>query len=151
MPAVASRNPLNKPAKFLGNQGEKLRKLVKPLLVAVLAISLTACGDSGSTETSATAGPASWTQEQRNYLQEIYASNMSANDVFPEGVYVDMATTVCQGLTQGTKTEAILALLAETALQNGLPINDRKTFGPTVMAAAVTYVCPDNLQNLVNN
>ena len=146
-----SRNLYLKPAKFLGNQGDKLRKILKPLFVAVLAISLTACSNSGSTDAGATAGPASWTQEQRNYLQEIYASNMAANDVFPEGVYVDMATTVCQGLSQGTKTEAILALLAETALQNGLPIRDRQTFGPTIMAASVTYICPDNLQNLVNN
>lgn len=112
---------------------------------------MTACSDSNTSGSNATAGPASWTQEQRNYLQEIYASNMAANDVFPEGVYVDMATTVCEGLTQGTKTEAILALLAATATENGLPINDRQTFGPTVMAAAVTYVCPDNLTNLVNN
>ena len=128
-----------------------MRKAAIALLVSVLTVSLTACSDSTAADSNATAGPASWTQQQRNYLQEIYASNMAANDVFPEGVYVDMATTVCQGLSQGTETEALLALLAETALQNGLPINDRATFGPTIMAAAVTYVCPENLENLVNN
>ncbi len=74
---------------------------------------------------------------------------MAANDVIPEVAYMDMGRTVCQGLTQGTKTVALLALLAATAEQNGLPISDRKVFGPTVMAAAVTHLCPENITKLV--
>lgn len=74
---------------------------------------------------------------------------MEANDVLPEVAYIDMGRTVCQGLTQGTKTIALLALLDATADQNGLPLNDRKVFGPTVMAAAVTYLCPENITKLV--
>lgn len=126
-----------------------MRKVLTAGLVTLFAISLTACSksDTASPEVSASAG--SWTQEQKGFLQTIYASNMAANDVISEDVYVGMGDTVCQGLTQGTKTEALLALLAVTAEKNGLPQRDRAVFGPTIAAAAVTYLCPENINNLV--
>lgn len=126
-----------------------MRKVITAGLVAMFALSLTACSSSGQATPVATASARVWSEAERGYLTEIYASNMAANDVFPEDVYVDMGNTVCQGLTQGKETEALLALLSATAEKNGLPINDRQVFGPTVMAAAVAYLCPDNLNTLV--
>ena len=129
-----------------------MRKILTVGLVALLAVTLTACSSSQneSAQPSASGSSGNWSQAQVNYLQEIYASKMAANDVISEQVYIEIANTVCQGLTQGNKTEALLALLAATAEKNGLPINDRKTFGPTVMAASVAYICPENINALVD-
>jgi hypothetical protein len=134
---------------FYQLRSSRVRKLFTAGLVALLAISLTACSKSDAASGNSSAGPSVWNDAQKKYLQEIYAANLAANDVLPEGAYIDMANTVCEGFTQGTKTEALLALLKATAEQNGLPIGDREVFGPTIAAAAVTYICPENINNLV--
>jgi hypothetical protein len=126
-----------------------VRKSLLVVVAALLSVSLSACSTSGSSSSSPSAVPSKWNEAEAFYLQEIYVSNMAANDVIPEVAYMDMGRTVCQGLTQGTKTVALLALLAATAEQNGLPLSDRKVFGPTVMAAAVTHLCPENITKLV--
>jgi hypothetical protein len=118
-------------------------------ITSLFVISLSACSSSTPSSSSPSTVASKWNEAETFYLQEIYASNMEANDVLPEVAYIDMGRTVCQGLTQGTKTIALLALLDATADQNGLPLNDRKVFGPTVMAAAVTYLCPENITKLV--
>ena len=126
-----------------------MRKSFLVGITSLFVISLSACSSSTPSSSSPSTVASKWNEAETFYLQEIYASNMEANDVLPEVAYIDMGRTVCQGLTQGTKTIALLALLDATADQNGLPLNDRKVFGPTVMAAAVTYLCPENITKLV--
>ena len=126
-----------------------MRKSFLVGVTSLLVISLSACSSSTPSSSSPSTVASKWNEAETFYLQEIYASNMEANDVLPEVAYIDMGRTVCQGLTQGTKTIALLALLDATADQNGLPLNDRKVFGPTVMAAAVTYLWPENITKLV--
>ena len=115
---------------------------------AVLGFALTGCGSSNETDPQATAS-SKWNQAQVGYLQEIYASNMAANDVFSEEVYIEIGTTMCQGFNDGKQSDELLTLLAATAEQNGLPINDRQVFGPTVLAASVAYLCPENIEKVV--
>lgn len=128
-----------------------MRKLLTSGLVALVALSLTACTKSSSADAGSSLGPSKWSQAEVGYLQEIYAAKLSANQVIPEGVYVDMGNTVCQGFDQGRSAAELMALLAATAEKNGLPKADREAFGPTVGAAAVTYLCPANLDKLVSN
>lgn len=126
-----------------------MRKIITVSLVAIFAMSLTACTKSSDASTGSSLGPSKWSQAEIGYLQEIYAAKLEANQVIPEGVYVDMGNTVCQGLDQGRKAAELMALLAATAEKNGLPKSDRETFGPTIGAAAVAYLCPANVEKLV--
>lgn len=143
---------MNKPAKLLTwPKGEKVRKIIVAGLIASLALSLSACSNS-SGQASASPSPSTtgtWDVKQTAYLKEIFDSHMSANEVIPGDVYVSMGETVCQGFNQDKKSVELLALLAATAEQNGLPKNDRAVFGPTIMAAAITYLCPENLNKVV--
>ncbi len=123
----------------------KLRTVVPAIAVTLM---LSACSSSDQATPEATVS-SKWTQGEVGYLQEIYASNMAANDVFSEEIYVQIGKTMCQGFTEGKQSDELLVLLAATAEQNGLPINDRKVFGPTILAASVAYLCPENLEKVV--
>ena len=123
-------------------------KLKQIALVSVAALVLSACSNSSEANPVVTSS-SKWTVAQIGYLQEIYASNMAANDVFSEEIYVEIGNTMCQSFKDGKKSDELLTLLAATAEQNGLPINDRKVFGPTVLAASVAYLCPENLDKVV--
>ena len=123
-------------------------KLKQIALVSVAALVLSACSNSSEANPVVTSS-SKWTVAQIGYLQEIYASNMAANDVFSEEIYVEIGNTMCQSFKDGKKSDELLNLLAATAEQNGLPINDRKVFGPTVLAASVAYLCPENLDKVV--
>ena len=124
-----------------------MRKILLKFTIVFFAISITSCASSNETVAPENS-PSKWSEAQTLYLQEIYASRMAANDVISEDIYIAMANTVCQGFNQGKTSEELLALLSATAEQNGLPINDRKVFGPTVIAAAVAYICPENIVNI---
>ncbi len=143
---------MNKPAKLLTwPKGEKVRKIITAGLVASLALSLTACTNS-SVDSSASPSPSTtgtWNSAQTSYLQSIFDAHMAANEVIPGDVYVSMGETVCDGFNQDKKSVELLALLSATADQNGLPKDDRAVFGPTIMAAAVTYLCPENIDKVV--
>lgn len=123
----------------------KLRTVVPAIAVTLM---LSACSSSDQVTPEATVS-SKWTQGEVGYLQEIYASNMAANDVFSEEIYVQIGKTMCQGFTEGKQSDELLVLLAATAKENGLPINDRKVFGPTILAASVAYLCPENLEKVV--
>ncbi len=123
----------------------KLRTVVPAIAVTLM---LSACSSSDQATPEATVS-SKWTQGEVGYLQEIYASNMAANDVFSEEIYVQIGKTMCQGFTEGKQSDELLVLLAATAKENGLPINDRKVFGPTILAASVAYLCPENLEKVV--
>ncbi len=123
----------------------KLRTVVPAIAVTLM---VSACSSSDQATPEATVS-SKWTQGEVGYLQEIYASNMAANDVFSEEIYVQIGKTMCQGFTEGKQSDELLVLLAATAEQNGLPINDRKVFGPTILAASVAYLCPENLEKVV--
>ncbi len=123
----------------------KLRTVVPAIAVTLM---LSACSSSDQATPEATVS-SKWTKGEVGYLQEIYASNMAANDVFSEEIYVQIGKTMCQGFTEGKQSDELLVLLAATAKENGLPINDRKVFGPTILAASVAYLCPENLEKVV--
>lgn len=123
----------------------KLRTVVPAIAVTLM---LSSCSGSDQATPEATVS-SKWTQGEVGYLQEIYASNMAANDVFSEEIYVQIGKTMCQGFTEGKQSDELLVLLAATAKENGLPINDRKVFGPTILAASVAYLCPENLEKVV--
>ena len=143
---------MNKPAKLLTwPKGEKVRKIITAGLIASLALSLTACTKS-STDGATNPSPSTtgtWNAQQTGYLQEIFNSHMAANEVIPGDVYLQLGNTVCEGFNQGKKSTELLAVMSVTADQNGLPKNDKAVFGPTIMAAAITYLCPENIDKVV--
>lgn len=143
---------MNKPAKLLTwPRGEKVRKIITAGLIASLTLSLTACTKS-SADTAASPSPSTtgtWNAQQTAYLQEIFNAHMAANEVISGEVYVQLGETVCEGFNQGKKSAELLAVMTATADQNGLPKNDKAIFGPTIMAAAITYLCPENINKVV--
>ncbi len=108
----------------------KLRTVVPAIAVTLM---LSSCSGSDQATPVATVS-SKWTQGEVGYLQEIY---------------VQIGKTMCQGFTEGKQSDELLVLLAATAKENGLPINDRKVFGPTILAASVAYLCPENLEKVV--
>ena len=123
-------------------------KLKQLAVVSVATFLLSACSNSTESKPEVTAS-SKWNVAQVGYLQEIYASQMAANDVFSEEIYIEIGNTMCQGFKDGKQSDELLTLLTATAEQNGLPINDRKVFGPTVLAASVAYLCPENIDKVV--
>lgn len=125
-----------------------MSKLNKVALVIVASLALGACSNSDNAQPQPTVS-SKWSTAQAGYLQEIYAANLAANDVFSEEIYIEIGNTMCQSFNDGRQSDELLTLLAATAEQNGLPINDRINFGPTVLAASVAYLCPENLEKVV--
>lgn len=126
-----------------------MKKIATASILAVLALTLSACNKSTDSATATPSPSGSWSVPERNYLTEIFNAHMAANEVIPAEAYLTMGNTVCQGYTQGKTTEELSALMAATAEKNGLPKSDRQVFGPTIMAAAVTHLCPENINKIV--
>ena len=126
-----------------------MKKIALASLAALMALTLSACNKSTNSATALPSPSGSWTEAQTNFLTSIFNAHMAANEVISADVYLTMGDTICQGYTQGKTSEELTALMAATAQQNGLPQSDRKVFGPTIMAAAVTYMCPENIDKIV--
>lgn len=134
------------------SQGVEVKKVIAMISAITLSFTLGACGSSSSD--TAEANPSAtrsdgYTDQQWNYLQEVYAAKLSASDVFSGEIYIEIGNTMCEGFVQGKQSDELLSLLAATAESNGLPVNDRKVFGPTILAASVAYLCPENIDKVV--
>jgi hypothetical protein len=120
------------------------------LLVASLALVLSACGSSGTADASATPsadagamGPNAYTADQQAYLDDITNADLAASIFLSATDYLTIADTVCTGLKQDIKLDEILSALATSGRENGLNEDQRTVFSLYTSAAAVTYICPD--------
>jgi hypothetical protein len=116
------------------------------LLVASLALVLSACGSSDKVDATADAGamgPTAYTADEQAYLDDITNADLAASVYLSATDYLTLADTVCNGLKQDIKLDEILSALATSGKQNGLNEDQRTVFSLYTSAAAVTYLCPD--------
>jgi len=116
------------------------------LLVASLALVLSACGSSDTADASSdagTMGPSAYTADEQAYLDDITNADLAASVYLSATDYLTLADTVCNGLKQDIKLDEILSALATSGKQNGLNEDQRTVFSLYTSAAAVTYLCPD--------
>ncbi len=123
-------------------------------LIAVLALGLSACSnaDAASSEsaapspTSSIAGPPVWTAEQTEYLDAIRGADLAASIFLSATNYIEIGATVCNGLKQDMPLEEILSALATSGKENGLNEKQRNDFTLITSAAAVSFLCPDQIE-----
>lgn len=123
-------------------------------LIAVLALGLSACSnaDAASSEsaepspTSSIAGPPIWTAEQTEYLDAINGADLAASIFLSATNYIEIGNTVCNGLKQDMPLEEILSALATSGKENGLNEKQRNDFTLITSAAAVSFLCPDQIE-----
>ena len=120
-------------------------------LVAVLALGLSACSNAESESaapnpTSSIAGPSIWTAEQNEYLDAINGADLAASIFLSATNYIEIGNTVCNGLEQDLPLEEILSALATSGKENGLNEKQRNDFTLITSAAAVSFLCPDQIE-----
>lgn len=122
--------------------------------VAIATISLTGCSGSDSatetnpTETSVLAGPPVYTEAETNYLDAIYVENLAASVFMSGPAYLEVGNTVCQGLEQGMAISELVSAIATSGEQNGLNEEQRTAYSLVTSAAAITHLCPEQLEAL---
>ena len=131
--------------------GQKIRAVVA--LSAVLALALTGCsGSSASDAQSATpsaagtAGPPVWSADETQYLDAINGANLASSTFLSASDYITIGDTVCSGLKQDLLLEDILSALASSGKANGLNENQRNDFTLITSAAAVSFLCKDQIE-----
>jgi ABC-type transport system substrate-binding protein len=129
----------------------KLGKSVAALAVASLALALTSCassteGPATPDPTSSTAGPSAWSPEETEYLNAINDADLASSIFLSASNYVEIGATVCNGLKQDMPLDEILSALATSGKENGLNENQRNEFTLITSAAAVSFLCRDQIE-----
>ncbi len=119
-------------------------------VAASIVLGLSACsGSDSSTEpmpTSSVAGPSAWTAEQTEYLDAINGADLASSIFLSASNYIDIGNTVCDGLKQDMPLDEILSALATSGKENGLNENQRNEFTLVTSAAAVSFLCRDQIE-----
>lgn len=122
---------------------------------AALALTLSACSGSSSdtsaspSSTTGTAGPSAWSPEETEYLNAINGADLAASIFLSASNYIEIGTTVCNGLKQDMPLEEILSALATSGKENGLNEKQRNDFTLFTSAAAVSYLCVDQKEKYI--
>jgi Protein of unknown function (DUF732) len=114
-----------------------------------LVLGLSACSGSDAAEpkpTSSIAGPPVWTAEQTEYLDAIAGADLAASIFLSATNYIEIGNTVCNGLKQDMPLEEILSALATSGKENGLNEKQRNDFTLITSAAAVSFLCRDQIE-----
>ena len=119
-------------------------------LIAVLSLGLSACSNSDASTapnpTTSVAGPQIWTDVQEQYLDAINGADLAASIFLSATYYIEIGNTVCNGLKQDMPLEEILSALATSGKENGLNEKQRNDFTLVTSAAAVSFLCPDQIE-----
>jgi hypothetical protein len=123
-------------------------------LIAVLTLGLSACSgsDAASSQSSApsptsgTAGPPIWDEAQTEYLDAINGADLASSIFLSASNYIEIGNTVCNGLKQDMPLDEILSALATSGKENGLNENQRNEFTLITSAAAVSFLCRDQIE-----
>lgn len=121
-------------------------------LLASLSLALTSCSSSSGAQsaspnpTSSTAGPSAWSPEETEYLNAINDAGLAASIFLSASNYVEIGATVCNGLKQDMPLDEILSALATSGKENGLNENQRNEFTLITSAAAVSFLCRDQIE-----
>jgi hypothetical protein len=118
-------------------------------VITSLVLGLSACSGSDAAEpmpTSSIAGPPVWTAEQTEYLDAIDGADLAASIFLSATNYIEIGATVCNGLKQDMPLDEILSALATSGKENGLNENQRNEFTLITSAAAVSFLCRDQIE-----
>lgn len=119
-------------------------------LIAVLTLGLSACSSadaaSAPSPTSSIAGPPVWNEAQTEYLDAINGADLAASIFLSASNYIEIGATVCNGLKQDMPLEEILSALATSGKENGLNERQRNDFTLITSAAAVSFLCRDQIE-----
>jgi hypothetical protein len=118
-------------------------------LLAVVALSTSACSSTDSATapnpTTSIAGPPVWTDAEKQYLDAIAGADLAASIFLSATNYIQIGATVCDGLKQDMPLEEIFSALATSGKENGLNEKQRNDFTLITSAAAVTFLCKDQI------
>jgi hypothetical protein len=118
-------------------------------VITSLVLGLSACSGSDAAEpmpTSSIAGPPVWTAEQTEYLDAIDGADLAASIFLSATNYIEIGATECNGLKQDMPLDEILSALATSGKENGLNENQRNEFTLITSAAAVSFLCRDQIE-----
>ena len=119
-------------------------------LVAVLTLGLSACSDSDTSTapnpTTSIAGPPVWSDAEKQYLDAIAGADLAASIFLSATNYIEIGATVCNGLKQDMPLEEIFSALATSGKENGLNEKQRNDFTLITSAAAVSFLCRDQIE-----
>lgn len=121
-------------------------------LFASLSLALTSCSSSNGAQTaspnptSSNAGPSAWSPEETEYLNAINDADLASSIFLSASNYVEIGATVCNGLKQDMPLDEILSALATSGKENGLNENQRNEFTLITSAAAVSFLCRDQIE-----
>ena len=120
-------------------------------LIAMLSLGLSACsnaesGSAAPNPTSSVAGPPVWNEAQTEYLNAINGAELASSVFLSASNYIDIGNTVCTGLKQDMPLEEILSALATSGKENGLNEKQRNDFTLITSAAAVSFLCRDQIE-----
>jgi hypothetical protein len=123
-------------------------------LITALTLGLSACSGADATSsqssapspTAGTAGPPIWDDAQTEYLDAINGADLASSIFLSASNYIDIGNTVCDGLKQDMPLDEILSALATSGKENGLNENQRNEFTLVTSAAAVSFLCRDQIE-----
>jgi hypothetical protein len=87
-----------------------------------------------------------FTKNQFAYLNAIDGADLAASIFLSASNYIEIGNTVCNGLKQDMPLEEILSALATSGKENGLNEKQRNDFTLITSAAAVSFLCRDQIE-----
>jgi hypothetical protein len=79
-------------------------------------------------------------------LDAINGADLASSIFLSASNYIDIGNTVCDGLKQDMPLDEILSALATSGKENGLNENQRNEFTLVTSAAAVSFLCKDQIE-----
>ncbi len=122
-------------------------------VVLLASVGLTACSSqqtrqSAPEASTVSSGPSTWSQDQKLFLTTVFNAGLAGSNFYSEQAYIDMGNVVCDSLKSDKPIKTVMAVIVATGRANGLSETDRLELSTTVTAAAVTYLCTDQLPKL---
>jgi hypothetical protein len=79
-------------------------------------------------------------------LDAINGADLASSIFLSASNYIEIGNTVCNGLKQDMPLDEILSALATSGKENGLNENQRNEFTLVTSAAAVSFLCKDQIE-----
>jgi hypothetical protein len=79
-------------------------------------------------------------------LDAINGADLASSIFLSATNYIEIGNTVCNGLKQDMPLDEILSALATSGKENGLNENQRNEFTLVTSAAAVSFLCRDQIE-----
>lgn len=118
-----------------------MQKIFAPFIL-LLALAGCAQTDDNSVAIVGPSAVAQWSQVEYAYLGEIAKAELSASEFISEDAYVTLGHFACDTLEADKSAEEVLASVVAIAAENQIAQSEQIWFSSTVIAAAITHMCP---------